>query len=61
MVVHESRPSNAESGLAALTEVPTPTDAFYVRGHGKVPEVDPAVTDPAAAPPRTNPHDEDTP
>lgn len=56
MVVHESRPSNAESGLAALTEVPTPTDAFYVRGHGKVPEVDPA-----AAPPRTNPHDEDTP
>lgn len=40
-VVHESRPINAESGLAALTEVLTPTDAFYVRGHGEVPEVDP--------------------
>ncbi len=41
MVVHESRPFNAESGLAALTEVLTPTDAFYVRGHSEVPEVDP--------------------
>lgn len=41
MVVHESRPFNAESGLAALTEVLTPTDAFYVRGLGEVPEVDP--------------------
>jgi sulfite oxidase len=42
MVVHEPEPFNAESGLAALAEGPlTATDAFYVRGHGAVPEIDP--------------------
>jgi sulfite oxidase len=41
MVVHEEEPFNAETGLAALAEGPvTSTDAFYVRGHGPVPEVD---------------------
>jgi sulfite oxidase len=43
MVVHEQEPFNAETGLAALAEGPvTATDAFYVRGHGTVPEIDPA-------------------
>jgi sulfite oxidase len=42
MVVHEPEPFNAETGLAALAEGPlTATDAFYVRGHGAVPEIDP--------------------
>jgi sulfite oxidase len=42
MVVHEEEPFNAETGLAALAEGPlTPTDAFYVRGHGAVPKIDP--------------------
>jgi sulfite oxidase len=41
MVVHEHEPFNAETGLAALAEGPvTATDAFYVRGHGAVPEID---------------------
>jgi sulfite oxidase len=41
MVVHEREPFNAETGLAALAEGPvTATDAFYVRGHGAVPEID---------------------
>jgi sulfite oxidase len=43
LIVHEDEPFNAETGLAALDEGPlTATDAFYVRGHGAVPEVDPA-------------------
>jgi sulfite oxidase len=43
MVVHEEEPFNAETGLAALDEGPlTATDAFYVRGHGAVPEIEPA-------------------
>jgi sulfite oxidase len=43
LIVHEQEPFNAETGLAALAEGPlTATDAFYVRGHGAVPEVDPA-------------------
>src|SRR5947199_310731 len=42
MVVHEEEPFNAETGLAALGEGPlTATDAFYVRGHATVPEIDP--------------------
>jgi sulfite oxidase len=42
MVVHEDEPFNAETGLAALAEGPlTRTDAFYVRGHGAVPQIDP--------------------
>lgn len=43
MIVHEEQPFNAESGLAALTEMLTATDAFYVRTHGEVPDVDPAA------------------
>jgi sulfite oxidase len=41
LIVHEEEPFNAETGLAALAEGPlTATDAFYVRGHGAVPEID---------------------
>jgi sulfite oxidase len=44
LIVHQDDPFNAETGLAALAEGPlTATDAFYVRGHGPVPEIDPAV------------------
>jgi sulfite oxidase len=44
LIVHEEEPFNAETGLAALVEAPlTATDAFYVRGHGAVPEIDPAA------------------
>jgi sulfite oxidase len=44
MIVHEEEPYNAETSPAALAEAPvTATDAFYVRGHGEVPEVDPAT------------------
>jgi sulfite oxidase len=42
MVVHEEEPYNAETPPRALAEGPvTATDAFYVRGHGEVPEIDP--------------------
>jgi sulfite oxidase len=41
LIVHEREPFNAETSLAALAEGPvTPTDAFYVRDHGDVPEID---------------------
>jgi sulfite oxidase len=41
LIVHEQEPFNAETGPAALAEGPvTATDAFYVRAHGPVPEVD---------------------
>jgi sulfite oxidase len=44
LVVHEEEPFNAETGLSALVAGPlTATDAFYVRGHGAVPEIDPAA------------------
>jgi sulfite oxidase len=44
VVVHEEEPFNAETGLAALAEGPlTATDAFYVRGHASVPEIDAAA------------------
>ena len=44
VIVHEDEPFNAETGLAALAEGSlTATDAFYVRGHGAVPEIDPAT------------------
>ena len=44
LIVHEEDPFNAETGAAALAEGPvTATDAFYVRGHGPVPEIDPAT------------------
>ena len=41
LIVHETEPFNAETGRAALLSSLTPTDAFYVRGHGPVPELDP--------------------
>ena len=41
LVVHQREPFNAETGLQSLTDPVTPTDAFYVRGHGAVPEIDP--------------------
>ena len=42
MVVHHEEPFNAETSHAALAEGPvTATDAFYVRGHAGVPEIDP--------------------
>src|SRR5258705_3467487 len=44
LIVHEDEPFNAETGLAALAEgALTAAAAFYVRGHGAVPEVDPAA------------------
>ena len=44
VIVHEEEPFNVETGLAALAEGPlTATDAFYVRGHGAVPEIDPTA------------------
>ena len=44
MIVHEQEPFNAETGLAALAEAAvTANDAFYVRGHGAVPEIDPGA------------------
>src|SRR5436190_20270870 len=43
LIVHEEEPFNAETGAAALAESPvTATDAFYVRDHGPVPQIDPA-------------------
>src|SRR6478735_9584065 len=42
VIVHEHEPFNVETGPAALAEgALTATDAFYVRGHGAVPELDP--------------------
>src|ERR671935_1425478 len=44
LIVHEHEPFNAETPRAALAEGPlTATDAFYVRGHGAVPEIDSAA------------------
>jgi sulfite oxidase len=42
MVVHDEEPFNAETSRAALAEGPvTATDAFYVRGHAAIPEIEP--------------------
>src|ERR1700757_2448443 len=41
LIVHEQEPFNAETGLRSLGEPVTDTDAFYVRSHGPVPEIDP--------------------
>ncbi len=41
LVIHEEEPFNAETSLAALREELTATDAFYVRGHGPAPAIDP--------------------
>jgi sulfite oxidase len=44
MIVHEDEPFNAETGLTALAEGPvTAVEAFYVRAHGAVPEIDPVA------------------
>jgi sulfite oxidase len=44
LIVHEDEPFNVETCAAALAEGPvTATDAFYVRGHGPVPQIDPAA------------------
>jgi sulfite oxidase len=44
LIVHEDEPFNVETSLAALAERSlTATDAFYVRSHGDVPEIDRAA------------------
>jgi sulfite oxidase len=43
LVVHQEDPFNAETGRESLTYPVTDTDAFYVRAHGPVPEIDPGV------------------
>jgi hypothetical protein len=44
LIVDTEEPFNAATGPAALAEGSlTATDAFYVRGHGAVPKVDPAA------------------
>jgi sulfite oxidase len=43
LIVHQENPFNAETGLGSLADAMTATDAFYVRGHGEVPEIDPGV------------------
>ena len=40
LLVHEREPFNAETAPASLLDSVTATDAFYVRGHGPVPEID---------------------
>jgi sulfite oxidase len=40
LVVHTQEPFNAETCLGSLTDAVTDTAAFYVRGHGPVPEID---------------------
>lgn len=41
LVVHQQEPFNAESCVESLGDPVTGTDAFYVRGHGAVPQIDP--------------------
>src|ERR1700759_1655291 len=41
LIVPEVEPFNAETGLGSLGTAVTDTDAFYVRGHGGIPETDP--------------------
>lgn len=42
-IVHEVEPFNSESAPAALDQARiTPTEAFYSRNHGPIPELDPA-------------------
>lgn len=43
LVVHQEEPFNAETGIESLADPVTGTDAFYVRGHGAVPEINPDV------------------
>jgi sulfite oxidase len=42
LIVHESEPFNAETGLGSLDTPVTDRDAFYVRGHGTIPQIDQA-------------------
>ena len=41
LIVHEQEPFNAETDRGSLVSSVTATDAFYVRGHGPVPDVEP--------------------
>jgi sulfite oxidase len=43
LIVHEQEPFNAETGPGSLLESLTATEAFYVRAHGPVPEIDPGA------------------
>jgi sulfite oxidase len=43
LLVHQEHPFNAETGLHSLIEPVTDTAVFYVRNHGRVPSIDPAV------------------
>jgi sulfite oxidase len=43
LMVHQAEPFNAETSLESLGSPVTDTDAFYVRGHGPVPDIDPYV------------------
>lgn len=43
LIVHGEDPFNAETGLGSLADPVTDADAFYVRNHGPVPEVDPGA------------------
>lgn len=44
MIIHDEQPLNAESPAGALAEGDlTALDAFYVRNHGEIPELDPAA------------------
>ena len=40
LIVHEQEPFNAETARGSLADPVTDTDAFYVRGHGAVPDID---------------------
>ncbi|HTU97720.1 MAG TPA: sulfite oxidase [Solirubrobacteraceae bacterium] len=40
LIVHASEPFNAETGLRSLGTPVTDTEAFYVRGHGPIPDTD---------------------
>ena len=40
LVVHQQEPFNAETDRESLLSSVTATDAFYVRGHGPVPQID---------------------
>jgi sulfite oxidase len=40
LIVHGDEPFNAETERGSLISSLTPTDAFYVRDHGRVPELD---------------------
>src|SRR4051794_2061008 len=40
-IIYSEEPFNAESAREALVDGLTATDAFYVRSHGQIPELDP--------------------